>query len=250
MCRKLTPNCGSDSDDSDENSHLKGMDGAHKLADDDDLDPDLLGNSALAEVFNEADADGTGQIEYPEFLHGFGLDNTPLCQKIFYMFDEDHSGNLDYYEFLKAIDRYRKMTYDERLNWCFKVYDLDDSGYIDREEFVAVIMDVNYAVRSYRNAKGMISKMSAYYEWRYGEKMEKVDLDQFKDLARKHGTLLIYPAMGVMERILGFSFTDPDSHLDFWDCLRPGQAGMLLKNYKKSQDQDADLDGGPGDPNS
>merc|ERR1712164_175600 len=92
------------------------------------------------------------------------MGNTPLVQKIFFLFDEDKSGALDYFEFLKMIDRYRKMTYDERLGWCFKVYDQDDSGSIEKEEFISVIMDINYAVRSHRNARSMIRKMSDFYE--------------------------------------------------------------------------------------
>jgi len=228
---------GGDSDDEDDwQDMLEG-----KFAEDDEMDPDLIRNSNLTAVFAAVDDDGSGQIEYPEFLKGFGLDNTPLCQKIFYIFDEDHSGFLDYYEFLKAIDRYRKMTYDERLAWCFKVYDLDDSGYIDRDELCAIVMDVNYAIRSYRAAKGMIGKLNRYYEEKYGERLEKVDLDQFKYLSRTHGTLLIYPAMGVMERVLGCTFTDPDNHLDWYDCVRPGQGGMMLKKAQAAEQHDNDL---------
>ena len=101
------------------------------------------------------------------------------------------------------------MTYEERLGWCFKVYDLDDSGYIDREEMTAIIMDINYAIRrwastldlrwhfrprlpshsacalprSYKSAKSMITKLNVKYEREFGERLEKVDLAQFKYLA-------------------------------------------------------------------
>ena len=68
--------------------------GAEKHArEDDETDPALLSNSNLPSIFDEVDADGTGQIDYDEFLKGFGLDATPLCSKIFFLFlfDEDHS---------------------------------------------------------------------------------------------------------------------------------------------------------------
>lgn len=241
MGGKLCKRGAYDSDDSDDDrAHLAGLDGASKLDDDMEMDPELMKNSNLPQVFAEIDDDGSGQIEFPEFLKGFGLDNSPLTQKIFFLMDEDNSGFLDYYEFLKMIDRYRKMTYEERLAWCFKVYDQDDSGTIEKEEFVAIVMDINYAVRSHRNARSMIRKMGAFYESRYGCKLESVDLEQFKVLANAHGTLLIYPAMGVMERILGFAFNDPDNHLDWWDCLRPGQGGQMLKKFQAAEEADAE----------
>merc|ERR1712093_670470 len=112
-----------DSDDSDYDAQDLMKDA--RVDDDDELDPELLKNASLPEAFLECDEDGSGQIEYPEFLKGFGIDDTPLVQKMFYIFDEDHSGNLDFYEFIKLIDKYRRMTYDERLKWCFQVYDLD-----------------------------------------------------------------------------------------------------------------------------
>jgi len=238
LCKKGAYNSDSEEDDM---SHLKGLDGAGKLDEDNDMDPDLMKNSNLPEVFAEIDDDGTGQIEFPEFLQGFGLDNSPLTQKIFFLMDEDNSGALDYYEFLKMIDKYRKMTYDERLAWCFKVYDQDDSGTIEKDEFTAIIMDINYAVRSHKNARGMIRRMNNFYEQKYHCKLENVDMDQFKVLANAHGTLLIYPAMGVMERILGFAFNDPDNHLDWWDCLRPGQGGQMLKKFQDLEEKDAEF---------
>jgi len=238
LCRR-----GYDSDDDElDDDPLRGLDGAEKFAEDDEIDESLLANSNLPNIFNDVDADGTGQIDYQEFLKGFGLDDTPLCSKIFYLFDEDNSGSLDYYEFLKAIDRYRKMTYEERLGWCFKVYDLDDSGFIDREELTAIVMDINYTIRSYKSAKSMISKLNHKYEVEFGERLEKIDPPQFKYLAASHGTLLIYPALGVMERVIGLAFEDPDSHLDWMDCMRPGQSGMVLQKHLAAQAQDDDLE--------
>ena len=123
----------------------------------------MLKNASLPEIFLEVDDDNSGQIEYPEFLKGFGIDDTPLVQKMFYIFDEDHSGNLDFYEFIKLIDKYRRMTYDERLAWCFQVYDLDGSGYIEKAEFHAILSDMNFSIRNHRSTRGMINKMGEHY---------------------------------------------------------------------------------------
>ena len=87
----------------------------------------------------------------------------------------------------------------------------------------------------------MISRLNHKYEMEYGLRLEKVDLEQFKHLAASHGTLLIYPALGVMERVLGMAFQDPDNHLDAFDCIRPGQGGMILRNHMKALEQDEDI---------
>jgi len=146
---------------------------------DEDIDPDLIANASMPDSFLDMDDDGTGLIEYPEFLKGFGIDDTPLVQKMFYIFDEDRSGSLDFFEFIKMIDKYRRMTYDERLAWCFQVYDLDGSGYIDRGEFTAILTDMNFQVRNSRATKLMICKMASMYERLYDEPMERVNVAQF-----------------------------------------------------------------------
>ena len=61
-------------------------------------------------------------------------------------------------------------------------------------------------------------------------------------LQASHGTLLIYPALGVMERVIGLAFEDPDSHLDMLDCIRPGQSGMVLQKHLAAQAMDDDLE--------
>merc|ERR1711988_1661297 len=76
-----------------------------RVLNDDDIDPELLENASMPESFLEIDDDNSGLIEYPEFLKGFAIDDSPLVQKMFYVFDEDHSGNLDFYEFIKLVDK-------------------------------------------------------------------------------------------------------------------------------------------------
>jgi len=47
-------------------------------------------------------------------------------------------------EKVEVLPRTPARRYDERLAWCFQVYDLDGSGYIDRGEFTAILTDMNF----------------------------------------------------------------------------------------------------------
>lgn len=49
----------------------------------------------------------------------------------------------------------------------------------------------------------MIAKMAHTYEEKYGEPMERVNLPQFIMLCKSYGSLIVYPAMGMMERLMG-----------------------------------------------
>eukprot|EP00656_Telonema_subtile_P020336 TRINITY_DN2146_c0_g1_i1.p1 TRINITY_DN2146_c0_g1~~TRINITY_DN2146_c0_g1_i1.p1 ORF type:complete len:174 (+),score=41.10 TRINITY_DN2146_c0_g1_i1:189-710(+) len=154
----------SDDEDYDPNNLLEGP----RTEDTDALDRELLKHARMPKVFLEMDDNNSGLIEYPEFLRGFGMDDSPLVQKMFYIFDEDNSGNLDFYELIKLIDQYRRMSYDERVEWCFQVYDQDGSGFIDKAEFHSMLTDMNYQVRSPAATHAMILKIGRVYEEQFG----------------------------------------------------------------------------------
>ena len=77
LCSKGSGDDDYDSDDSD-------FEADDLLVGDEDIDPELIANSSMPESFMELDEDGTGLIENPEFLKGFGVDDTPLVSSIYY----------------------------------------------------------------------------------------------------------------------------------------------------------------------
>ena len=70
--------CSKGNNDEDYDSDDSDFEAADLLVGDDDIDPELIANSSMPESFMDLDEDGTGLIEYPEFLKGFGIDDTPL----------------------------------------------------------------------------------------------------------------------------------------------------------------------------
>jgi len=48
-------------------------------------------------------------------------------------------------------------------------------------------------------------------------------------------SLLVYPAMGVLEHIMAAAFLNPDDHIDPLDFARPGQGGALLRQRKETR---------------
>ena len=54
----------------------------------------------------------------------------------------------------------------------------------------------------------MITKM------KHKQPMDSVNLAGFKSLCASFGSLVVYPAMGIMERVLGESLKAPDDGID------------------------------------
>ena len=122
-------------------------------------------------------------------------------------------------ELLKTLDRYRRLSYSDKLKWCFSIYDIDGNGFIDRNELNALINDVNYGSRSFKSTTITANKLSKSFEKRHLRPMEKLTESEFVEMASTNPNLMIYPALGLMERILGAALHDPDDHLErVWCC--------------------------------
>lgn len=48
-------------------------------------------------------------------------------------------GVITFDEFIKAIAIPSTGTVDEKLDWAFSMYDLDDDGYVTREEMLNIV---------------------------------------------------------------------------------------------------------------
>ncbi|EER17635.1 centrin, putative [Perkinsus marinus ATCC 50983] len=81
--------------------------------------------------FQAVDQDGSGRIEYPEFLTVMEREDSFLMKRMFDVFDTDKSGTLELKEFIAA---YIKKTYKK-----FQAVDQDGSGRIEYPEFLTVM---------------------------------------------------------------------------------------------------------------
>jgi len=67
--------------------------------------------------------------------------------------------------------------------------------------------------------------------------MERVNVEQFCVMCKSFGSLIVYPAMGIMERLMGLVLHDPDSHIGALDCLRPGAASMYRAEAQAAEQE-------------
>ena len=58
------------------------------------------------------------------------------------MFDDDKSGEVDFNEFLQGLSLFStKGEKEEKLRFAFKIYDMDNDGYISNGELYQVSME-------------------------------------------------------------------------------------------------------------
>ena len=78
-------------------------------------------------------------IDKTEFRQGLGIKNYQISDRLFDIFDKDDNGSIDYDEFMNAIKSMVDANHKEKIEFAFELHDLDNSGFIDRHELKILI---------------------------------------------------------------------------------------------------------------
>ena len=139
----------------------------------------------LYKLFRKADKDQSGEISVLEFLMFFDIDRTVFAVKAFTHMDDDKSGEIDFPEFVKAAWAFVSLSKEGLRNFAFSIYDLDDSGSIDRFEVEAMVHELYGSQwRRSRLARQTLKELAA---------RKQLSRHEFVDFARTHPALL-FPA--------------------------------------------------------
>ncbi|GMH75286.1 hypothetical protein TL16_g06709 [Triparma laevis f. inornata] len=146
-----------------------------------DFDRLLLSNNDLNRLFDvycKIDQDFSGEISTWELLEYLHLERTKFTKRIFRIFDEDGSGQIDFREFVIALWNYCTLGKPALIMFAFDLYDQDGSGRIDFAEVELMLKEV-YG-RKYDNniqAQTIRKQIHSKYD------SESISVDSFTQVA-------------------------------------------------------------------
>ena len=99
----------------------------------------------LQEMINEVDQDGSGKIEFKEFLELFARkmkdpDTEEDLIEAFKIFDKDGSGVISAAELRHVMTTLGERLTEEEADEMIREADIDNDGFINYHEFVKIMM--------------------------------------------------------------------------------------------------------------
>ena len=94
----------------------------------------------LYENFKNLDKDGSGSLEPAEILDLPELSQNPLVKRVIDVLDKDRDGNISFVEFVQGLTSLSaSASTEEKLTFAFKIYDIDNDGFIGNGELFVVL---------------------------------------------------------------------------------------------------------------
>ncbi|XP_056336226.1 calaxin isoform X1 [Danio aesculapii] len=101
-----------------------------------------LFNSLLGEQTERKANHGVDRAKFRNILHNtFGMTDDMMTDRVCRVIDKDNDGYLSIKEWVEALSVFLRGTLDEKIKYCFEVYDLNGDGYISREEMFQMLKD-------------------------------------------------------------------------------------------------------------
>uniref|UniRef100_A0A8C6YD18 EF-hand domain-containing protein n=1 Tax=Naja naja TaxID=35670 RepID=A0A8C6YD18_NAJNA len=97
----------------------------------------------LIKLFNNLDVEpsdrhaivGLDRNSFRNILHvTFGMTDDMIMDRVFRGFDKDNDSCVSVTEWVEGLSIFLRGTLEEKMKYCFEVYDLNSDGYISREE--------------------------------------------------------------------------------------------------------------------
>lgn len=93
----------------------------------------------LGKRFRKLDLDNSGALSVDEFMSISELQQNPLVQRVIDIFDADGNGEVDFKEFIQGVSQFSvKGDKLSKLRFAFRIYDMDNDGYISNGELFQV----------------------------------------------------------------------------------------------------------------
>ncbi|KAF4073852.1 hypothetical protein AMELA_G00248030 [Ameiurus melas] len=94
-----------------------------------------LFNTLLGEQTGRKATHGLDRGKFRNILHNtFGLTDDMIMDRVFRGFDKDNDSYISVKEWIEGLAVFLRGTLDEKIKFCFDIYDLNGDGHISREE--------------------------------------------------------------------------------------------------------------------
>lgn len=109
------------------------------------------------------DLDNSGALSVDEFMSIAELQQNPLVQRVIDIFDADGNGEVDFKEFIQGVSQFSvKGDKLSKLRFAFRIYDMDNDGFISNGELFQVSHMCEWKIK--KNRKTGHCRMKVQFE--------------------------------------------------------------------------------------
>jgi calcium-dependent protein kinase len=146
---------------------------------------DDASSNSLRQIFEELDSNSDGLLNMTELKGGLekaGMLDAPNIQELMSSIDVDGTGEIDYTEFLSAALSPEQYQKDDILWSAFRRIDRDGNGKISRDEMLAVLDHEGCSARVPRRARTPQNEIDTIFERVDHNCDGEIDFTEFKDM--------------------------------------------------------------------